>query len=800
MNEKALPDIKVIDLTHALAGPYCTKLLAGFGADVIKIELPETGDRMRGFGPFFGNKEGPETSIPFLWLNTGKKSVTLNLKTDQDREVFKKLVIDADVVVENFSPGTMSDLGLGYELLREINPRLIMASISNFGQTGPYRDYKACEIQEYAMSGLMHMTGETNKPPLASGPAICQYTAGLYAYNAILMALFQRQTTQRGQYIDISIMEASMENIETRLANYLYSGKDSKRGAHTFAPWGLYSCQDGYITIIGAPFRHWKSGAVIFQDSRLLEDKYRLAIDRAKYREEINGIIIPWAKARKKKEIFKAGSEHKFAFGYVAGFSEVMVSSQHKERKFFVEIDHPVVGKHKYCGAPFKMSRTPYMPLRSPLLGEHNQAIREEISKITKIKDADYKNKSVAQADGLPLKGMRVIDLTHSWAGPHCTRVLADFGAEVIRVEYIRRLCMFRGGTKENQAYNKQPSWFHLNRNKCSVTLDLNIEQDKRDLKELIKAADVFIENSRTGIMEKLGFNYKELIKINPDIIMVSMAAYGNTGPDAALGAYGAALEAMSGIQNLTGYGADDKPERIREMDVVNGIGASCAIMTALLYRQKTGYGQHVDFSQMEFSTHALIGEHLLEYAMNNTRVPALGNRHRSFAPQGCYRSKGEDKWITLTVRSDEEWQRFCEAVGHPEWKTDPHFACNSARMENHDELDRLIGEWTLKYTHYEAMRIIQNYNIAAGAVLDLADIKNDPHLKQRGYLIPDVNEPEKQSIGMPFKLSKGAGRVRWRGPDLGQHNEYVLCEILGQSKDEIRPINTEEIGTAYDS
>lgn len=800
MNEKALPDIKVIDLTYALAGPYCTKLLAGFGANVIKIEPPKTGDSMRSFGPFFSNKEGLETGIPFLWLNTGKKSVILDLKSEQDKEVFKKLIIDADVVIENFSPGKMSDLGLDYDILREINPGLIMASISNFGQTGPYRDYRACETQEYAMSGLMHMTGETNKPPLASGPAICQYTAGLYAYNAILMALFQRQTTQRGQYIDISIMEAGMENIETRLANYLYSGKDSKRGAHTFAPWGLYSCRDGYVTIIGAPFRHWKSGAVIFQDPRLLGDKYRLAIDRAKYREEINSIIIPWAKARNKKEIFKAGSEHKFAFGYVAGFSEVMMSSQHEARKFFTEIDHPVVGKHKYCGAPFKMSRTPYMPLRSPLFGEHNQAIREEVSKIAKTKDMGYKNKSVAQSEGLPLKGMRVIDFTHSWAGPHCTRVLADFGAEVIRIEYIRRLCMFRGGTKENQVYNKQPSWFHLNRNKYSVTLDLNIEQDKKALKELIRGADVFIENSRTGIMEKLGFNYEELIKINPDIIMVSMAAYGNTGPDASLGAYGAALEAMSGIQNLTGYGADDKPERIREMDVTNGIGASCAIMTALLYRQETGYGQHVDFSQMEFSTHALIGEHLLEYAMNNTHAPASGNRHRSFAPQGCYRSKGEDKWITLTVCSDEEWQRFCEALGHPEWKTDPRFARNSARMENHDALDRLIEDWTSKYTNYEAMRIIQDHKIAAGAVLDLADIKNDPHLKQRGYLIPDINEPEKQSIGMPFKLSQGAGRVRWRGPDLGQHNEYVLCEILGRSKDEVKPISTEEIGTAYDS
>ena len=375
MAEKALSHIKVIDLTHYIAGPYCTKLMAGFGAEIIKIERPKTGDKLRSTGPFFKNQEGLETSIPFLWLNTGKKSITLNLKNEKGVEVFKKLVRDADVVMENFSPRVMPNLGLSYENLREINPGLVMASISNFGQTGPYKDYKAGEIELNAMSGVMHMTGAPDKSPLTSGPAMCQYSAGLHAYTAILLALFQRGITGKGQYIDISIMECGMEHIENTLTNFLHLGKNGKRGAHTFAPWGLYRCKDGYAAVICAPFRHWTRGAEIFQEPRLIEDKYKHVKYRDQHREEVDALIQPWLSNHKKEDVFHKGQEHNLAFGHLATFEETLESPQHKARDFFVEIDHPEVGKHKYCGTPFNISHTSCESQRAPLLGEHNEDI-----------------------------------------------------------------------------------------------------------------------------------------------------------------------------------------------------------------------------------------------------------------------------------------------------------------------------------------------------------------------------------------------------------------------------------------
>jgi CoA:oxalate CoA-transferase len=377
MMEQALSHLKVLDLTHYVAGPYCTKLLAGFGAEVIKIERPGTGDRLRSMGPFYRNEPHPECSIPFLWLNTGKKSVTLNLKHETGKELFRTLVRGVDVVIENFSPRVMPGLDLHYDTLRPINPRLIMCSISNFGQTGPYRDYRAEEIVEYALSGLMYLTGDRARPPLASGPAIAQYTGGMAAYIATLMACYHRAVRGLGQHVDVSIHEACLDNIEVALVEYLHHGviATRKNDRHTLVPWELYPCQDGYAAIIGGPIRHWLPGADLFEEPRLLDKKYRHMADRMAFRDEVEALLQAWAAKQKKKDIYHAGQARRLAFGFLASIEEAFDSPQHKAREYFVEIDHPIVGKQRYCGAPFRLLETPWRSMRAPLLGEHNTEI-----------------------------------------------------------------------------------------------------------------------------------------------------------------------------------------------------------------------------------------------------------------------------------------------------------------------------------------------------------------------------------------------------------------------------------------
>ncbi len=377
MTERALGHLRVIDLTHDVAGPYCTKLLAGFGAEVIKVEPPGRGDPLRSRGPFYQGVEGPERSIPFLWLNTGKKSITLDLENTQGREILRRLVRDADVLVENFPPGVLPSLGLGYDRLRESNPGLVMASISRYGQDGPYRDYKGEEISLYAMSGLMNETGDPSREPLKAGPALAHYSAGMCAYSAILSALHRRHRTGRGEHLDISIQEAALVNIEMGLVESLQLGTVRKRTGdnHSMMPWQHYECADGEVAVISGPIRHWRRAEKIFDEPRLFQSKYDHCLVRRFLRDEYEEILAPCVKKYRKKELFLAGQEQGLAFAYLATLEEAMELPQHRARGFFEEVDHPVVGRHAYCGAPFKMSATPWRQGRAPLLAEHNSEI-----------------------------------------------------------------------------------------------------------------------------------------------------------------------------------------------------------------------------------------------------------------------------------------------------------------------------------------------------------------------------------------------------------------------------------------
>ncbi len=359
---------------------------------------------------------------------------------------------------------------------------------------------------------------------------------------------------------------------------------------------------------------------------------------------------------------------------------------------------------------------------------------------------------------------------------------------------------MHRGGLAKAESYNNQPPWFQVNRNKYSMTLDFHQPKDHAIFLDLVRQADVVVSNSRPGVLDRLGIGRAALLAVKPDLITIAMTAYGETGPHSSRPAYGGALEAVSGMQVLTAYSAGGKAQRIRELDVVNGLGGACAIMAALIHRQHTGQGQHVDLSQLEFSTFSLIGEHLLEFVANGTHAPAAGNRHRRFAPQGCYPCSGEDQWVTLTVATDEQWKRLCDVLGAAAWKQDARFANADLRRERHAEIDEAIAAWTRGRTHYEAMQTLQAQAIPSGAVLTSADLASDPHLQARGYFVQDSKDPTKRMMGLPFQMADGGGAVRWRGPDLGADNARIAREKLGRPESDVPTFATDKIGTSYDA
>lgn len=832
-----LAGITVLDLTHHVAGPFCTKLMAGFGARVIKVERPGTGDGLRAVGPFARGPGGERHSIPFLWLNTGKEGITLDLLREDGRRAFLELVRRADVVVESFSPAARAKLGVDFPSLAEVNPTCVLTSITSYGDSGPYRDFEATEAVMYALSGLMALTGDPARPPLRAGPSLTQYTAGMYAYAATLLALYRVAERGVGEHVRLSVQECALQNIEVALAECLHQGKRARRtaGEHALVPWRLYRCRDGYAAVVGGPIRHWLRAADLFGEPRLLQERYRHVSGRMEHRQEVAALLQPWLDRHTRREVHTAGQARGLAFGYVATVPEAMASAQHRARGFFQRISHPEAGAHRYAGPPFRfVAAASWRHAPAPLLGQHDERVSAELlmgsaervpepaSGVDASIDAassgrggdvdraaaraappaptgenrTARDRRATDPIAAPLEGVRVLDLTHDWAGPHATRILADFGAEVIKVEYPARLDGMRGGIKEGRGYDLHPRWWQINRNKKSVTLDLHRPGDVALLRELVALADVVVENSRPGVLARFGLGYDALRELRPDVVLVSMSAFGQTGPMAAHAGYGGTLEPLSGLQSLTAYDRSCRPDRVKEMDVTNGIAGACAILTALLRRRRTGQGGWVDLSQLEAATACLAGEHLLELEMNGDSSFPVGNRDPVCAPHGCYRCRGEDAWIVIAVRDDAEWVRLRDELDLPALR-DSRFATAAARRRLHDEIDAQIERWTRQRSKRAAMYRLQRAGVAAGAVLDVAELCDDPHLAERGFFL-SAEDGSGRYPGPPFRLCGPPVTVRTRGPDLGAHNAEVFGGLLGHPGSWAAPAET-EIGTAFD-
>lgn len=385
MVEQALSDVKVLDLTWHIAGPYCTKMFADLGADVVKVEKPGEGDPARRMGPFFKDDRHPEKSGLFLHLNTNKRGITLNLKSETGKTIFKKLVKDVDILVENFSPRVMPSLGLDYETLEKINPKIVMTSISNFGQTGPYRDFKATEIVEFAMGGEMYSHGLPEREPIRLAGNLIQYQAGTVAAVATMGAFYVSSKQGFGQHVDVSIMETQAGTIDRRatfILGYAYGGVVTNRWPPPqesvkmiLGPGGIYPCKDGFFHVLCLP--QWFPKFLAMMGKPELKDDPRFQnIFNTEYQGEFDAMWYDWIIEHTKEELFNLALEHGVAAAPVST-SEDLVKSPHLEaREYFVEIDHPMTGEVKYPGAPFRMAETPWQVRRpAPMLGQHNEEI-----------------------------------------------------------------------------------------------------------------------------------------------------------------------------------------------------------------------------------------------------------------------------------------------------------------------------------------------------------------------------------------------------------------------------------------
>ncbi|MBI2847808.1 MAG: CoA transferase [Chloroflexi bacterium] len=432
----------------------------------------------------------------------------------------------------------------------------------------------------------------------------------------------------------------------------------------------------------------------------------------------------------------------------------------------------------------------------------------------------EHKRRREVVATGLPLEGIRVLDHGIILAGTGATTMLADMGAEVIRVESINVLPPFgtRGMTARppkgvrtpgyvdnepgDRPWDRCTSLHSLQRNKYGITLNLKDPRGQAIYKRIAMISDAVVDNYAPGTMDRMGIGYSALKEVNPGIIMVSASALGAEGPYKGYGGVGASVDAISGMMALRGYPGDDMLIRSTHVwpDNIAISTIPFALLVALYHRKKTGEGQFIDFSQSEaFLPH--MGESIMDYTMNKRVPQAMGNRDSAMAPHGCYRCQGDDRWVTIAVSSDEQWQALCHAMGDPVWAKEENFNNSLSRWENQDELNKLIEEWTISRDAFEVMHLLQGVGIAAGPVARASEMYGDPHLKERGFFVEITHREAGTHLypGWCFQFSKTPATVRIPPNCLGEHNEYILGEILGMSKEEIAPLEEDKvIGDAF--
>lgn len=424
--------------------------------------------------------------------------------------------------------------------------------------------------------------------------------------------------------------------------------------------------------------------------------------------------------------------------------------------------------------------------------------------------------------EGFLLDNVRVLEVAAGWVGPWAGLMLADLGAEVIKVESTRVPDFNRSGASNptkgasaafysnfpdgklgDKPWNTNSFVNASNSGKYDVTLDLLQPEGLRLFMELAKTSDVFISNMAVGVDEKLGINYEAMRRVNPEIIYATSAGYGRTGPYRARVAMGNTIDAAAGIFGLRDYGDGDSTAVSPDVhcDAVAALTIAFSVVAALYHKKKTGKGVYIDASMVEPAM-LHIGEALMDYTINQRVQKSLGNRDAAKSPQGCYPCLGKDQWVTLTIASDEEWQTSADVMGKPEIAGEERFKTALGRLKSHDELDRLIADWTSKLTKFEVMDRLQKSGIAAGAVYDNADVYHDEHIKQRNHMVvvDELDAGTQTYPGRLWKLKETVQPKREHAPLLGEHNEYILKTVLGLKDADVAELKAKHIiGTVPD-
>ena len=798
MSRGTLDNLRILDLTDERA-IYGAKMLADLGAEVVRPEPPD-GDPLRQRGPRLGGGTTGD-SLWHAFFASSRRFVTLEPAMPAGRAMLARLVDGADVVL--VSTGAFGAAEARVDEARLRRPELVVVEVSSFGPDGPWRDYLAPDLVAGALGGAVATTGDADTPPLKCFGELNFILSGAYAAIATLAALHGVRDTGAGQGVHVPVHECIASCLEHVLLWYWYHDKMPTGGKRALERRGSLHWSNAYVvmpakggSIMVTPTPSFDNQLVwlIEKDAQedLLDPKYQEPEHRRAYIRRFMEVLRNWVATRDVEELFFEAQDHHAPYGWVLPIDKVARNPQLEARDYWV--DYPVgAATVRGPGAPYRFSDTPWRVGSYGGMGEKTAAA-EELAEAWGQRPAPPRGCSDRRSshdDDRPLAGVRILDFTHVLAGPFATRVLADLGADVVKVVSAVRT----GPNAPDGAY--YVTW---NRNKRALALDMSHDESRAVCKRLAEAADIVIDNFSVGVLDRWGVGYDTVNPANPGVIYVQMSGMGEGGPWSGFVTYAPTIHALSGLTRLTGVpGRQDIGIGFSYNDHCAGLHGAFAILAALEARRHSGHGQRVDLAQFEVGV-GLAGPSLLDHFANGRVAEPTGNKlpYDCAAPHGCYPCAGaksdalvDERWVAIACMTDGQWQALRQAMGDPSWARDPELATAEGRA-GCAHLDTNVAAWTQTLAATTVMERCQAAGIPAGVVQTGADMGDaDPQLRRSRFLFPiEELHPvlgQTHADRLPLHFEHTPCNVYRRARRVGEDNVAVLADWLGMNEAAVR-------------
>ena len=771
-----LRGVRVVDLTD-VRGEMCARLLGDFGADVVRVE-PAAGSRSRTRPPHHGNE-----SLSFAYRNANKRGAVLDLAKDGDRARFGVLLQGADILVESGGPGARVDLGVDNAALLASHPHLVITSISDFGLTGPYRDRVATDAVMEAMGGVLFKAGLPEREPLLPPVPIAYETTAVMATYATLLARLQQKRTGRGQHVDVSVFETVAQAADWSVATAGFARAQGDDLVELRAGSGAYSifrCRDGYVRLLVLSPRQWRAMRAWLGEPDLFQDPiWDGYAQRLMNADIINPMIEAHLADMNRDAVAQESQRRGIACTPVLEPEEVLANEHFASRGTFADVEI----------APGVEARTPVgffsidgvrqgFRHRAPRLGEHTEAA---------LGDAEAEPRPVPQGASQaapPLAGMRVLDFGIGGVGVEGSRLLAEYGADVIKIEsrtYPDFIRVLTGAEMSAQFASSS-------RSKRGFGVNVKTDAGRAVLHQLVAKADVIIENNSTGTMDALGVGYDTVRSLNPRCAMISSQLLGYRGAWSDWIGYGPSAQPLGGLVHLWNYADAEAPagSTVIFPDHLAGRLSAVAAVACLVQREDTGRGARAEVAQVEAVT-GLMGDLLMKTALEPGSVKPRGNRSEVGAPWGVYPCAGEQQWLVICCRDDADWRRLVTAMGEPDWAANPAYATVAGREADAVAIDAGLSAWTATRDKTALTEVLQDAGVPAGPMLTGTELLDDPHLIERGFPI----WMQQQDLGpMAFEgaafRATGMSGITFQAPRVGEHTVAICRDLLEMDPGEI--------------